>query len=73
MKFKKITVSEQSTILGGASPSPYMTCKGTDKNGVAKCTPNYGAIRKQTGRTIVNGWVNYGPWQPRPRGGVIFP
>lgn len=44
-----------------------------DKNGRAVCKPDYNAIINQTGRVIVNGWVNYGPWQPRPGFGVIVP
>lgn len=44
-----------------------------DKNGKAQCTPDYGAILSQTGRVIGNGWVNYGPWAPRPGFGVIIP
>lgn len=48
------------------------TC--VDKNGRAKCTPDYSAIAGQTGKVIVNGWINYGPWAPRPpRYGVIIP
>ncbi|MBM7636949.1 bacteriocin [Streptococcus saliviloxodontae] len=55
-----------ATSIGG-----WANC--VNKNGRAVCTPDYNAIRRQTGRVIVNGWVNYGPWQPRPKFGVIIP
>lgn len=54
-----------------ASTVPFANCY--NKNGHAVCTPDYGAIISHTGRVIVNGWINYGPWHPRPGFGVMFP
>ena len=31
-----------------------------------KCWSNPSEIWSETGRVIVNGWVKYGPWSPRP-------
>lgn len=42
-------------------------------NGQAKCRADVGEVVSYTGQVIVNGWVNYGPWAPRPGFGVIIP
>ena len=46
-------------------------CK--DVHGRAKCTTNQKELWGYTGRVIVNGWINYGPWAKRPGIGVIIP
>ncbi|MBF0700320.1 hypothetical protein [Streptococcus danieliae] len=43
-----------------------------DANGHAKCGVNGSEVIAHTTRVVVNGWVNYGPWNPRPGIGVIW-
>ena len=52
------------------APGTYCT---NGSHGWAKCSVDYGEVMSYTGQVIVNGWINYGPWQPRPGIGVIIP
>ncbi|WP_273450542.1 leucocin A/sakacin P family class II bacteriocin [Streptococcus ferus] len=42
-------------------------------DGTSKCWSNSSEIWGATGKVIVNGWVNYGPWAPRPGIGIVVP
>lgn len=62
-----------SRVEAASKPVRIGTAVCVDKNGRAVCRPDYGAIINQIGRVVVNGWVNYGPWAPRPGFGIIVP
>ena len=74
-QFNTLYADKLANIEGGGgaiqvAPGIYFA---NDSNGRAKCSANYLEVMSYTGRVIGNGWVNYGPWQPRPGFGVIIP
>ena len=71
LQFEKIDDTSLSNIDGGVKVAPGVYC--TDVNGRAKCSTDQKELWGYTGRVIVNGWVNYGPWAPRTGFGVIIP
>ncbi|MFV8043817.1 bacteriocin [Streptococcus hyovaginalis] len=72
-KFTVLTEQQLKSVEGGGKATRIGTMTCVDKKGRAVCTPDYDAIRRQTAQVIGNGWINYGPWNPRPGFGVILP
>ena len=63
--YNVLTLKELSMIKGGGGNlGPGVYCR--DVNGRAKCSVDQSELWAYTGRVIVNGGVNYGPWYPRP-------
>ena len=60
----------ESITGSGGNSGPGVYC--VDVKGRAKCSINPGEFWGYTGSVIVNGWINYGPWAPRPGFGVII-
>lgn len=72
LTFTVIGVVFASSLKAEAASLGYgIYCK--DVNGRARCSVDSREVISYTGRVIVNGWVNYGPWYPRPGFGVIIP
>lgn len=71
--FEVMSEQEMGIVEGGgySRVAPGIYCK--DVHGRAKCTTNQKELWGYTGRVIVNGWINYGPWAKRPGIGVIIP
>ncbi|MCK1168888.1 bacteriocin [Streptococcus uberis] len=70
-QFKVLSEELLKKTLGGTNVAPGIYC--VDKNGKAKCSVDYKELWGYTDQVIGNGWINYGPWAPRPGFGVIIP
>lgn len=67
-----MVVSSNKVEAAAVKVAPAVYCyNGSDVR--ARCSMDYAEARSYVGRIVVNGWVNYGPWQARPGFGVIIP
>ncbi|MGT2754315.1 Blp family class II bacteriocin [Streptococcus ovis] len=70
-QFEEMDTEMLAGIQGGGKVAPGIYCR--DVNGRAKCSADQKELWGYTAQVIGNGWVNYGPWHPRPGFGVIIP
>lgn len=59
-RFKELSVEEMRQVKGGKYYGNGVYCNKE------KCWVDWNKAQGEIGKIIVNGWVNHGPWAPRP-------